>query len=114
MPTPTISQVQTYSEAVANVPYGCSHKRNRCYHRAFDRRSVTNHATKKPGGLLSGLFNPHIPELHDRKLVVQLEPDRPRLRPLRIARMLGHDPAVNRHRDLIVSRHDVHGVPVVV
>src|SRR3954470_13308614 len=64
--------------------------------------------------LLADFFNPDVAELYDGELVVELEADGSRLRPLRIPGVLGDDPAVDGHGDLVVPRDDVHGVPVVV
>src|ERR1051326_2944618 len=64
--------------------------------------------------LRSQLADANVPEHHHLKLIVQLKPDRSRLRPLRIARMFGHYLAVQLDRDLVVPRDDVHRVPVVV
>src|ERR1041385_3583274 len=56
--------------------------------------------------LRSQLADANVPEHHHLKLIVQLKPDRSRLRPLRIARMFGHHLAVQLDRDLVVPISD--------
>ena len=60
------------------------------------------------------LTNRDVKEHDHRKLIMQLQPNRPGLGPLWVTRMLSHELAVEAHRDLVDARRDVKRVPVVL